>query len=141
MTNMFFPDEQIGVDDLYFVCYMIERVARNLKQPNKYVANSIGHDELVRNLSLADVLHAENPLAVEHKWIEEYQLEPGNYDVSKVDANLCEKIPTALQMAKVYKRLIITRVHTMSPLLTLQGAILPVASDEMLNYSPSCSWQ
>ena len=51
------------------------------------------------------------------------------------------KIPTALQMAKVYKRLIITRVHTMSPLLTLQGAILPVASDEMLNYSPSCSWQ
>ncbi len=112
MTNMFFPDEQIGVDDLYFVCYMIERVARNLKQPNKYVANSIGHDELVRNLSLADVLHAENPLAVEHKWIEEYQLEPGNYDVSKVDANLCEKIPTALQMAKVYKRLIInTMTH------------------------------
>ena len=49
MTNMFFPDEQIGVDDLYFVCYMIERVARNLKQPNKYVANSIGHDDLARN--------------------------------------------------------------------------------------------
>ena len=48
MTNVFFPDEQISKDDLYFVCYMIERVARQLKQPNKYVANMMGHDELAK---------------------------------------------------------------------------------------------
>ena len=65
MTNVFFPDEQVSTNDLYFVCYMIERIARRLKQPNKYVANAMGHDELAKKLSLADVLHAENPLAVE----------------------------------------------------------------------------
>ena len=55
MTNVYFPDEQISKDDLYFVCYMIERIARQLKQPNKYVVNMIGHDELAKKLSLADI--------------------------------------------------------------------------------------
>jgi hypothetical protein len=105
MTNVYFPDETISQDDLYFVCYMIERIARRLKQPNKYVANAMGHDELARKLSLASVLHSENPLAVEADWIDNYQLKEGCYDVSKVDPELCSKIPTATQMGKVYKRL------------------------------------
>ena len=111
MTNIFFPEEQVKTDDLYFVCYMIERIARQLKQPNKYVANGIGHDELVKKLSLADVLHAENPLAVAADWIEEYQLKEGNYDVTKVNPELCPKIPTAIQMGKVYKRLALSTMQ------------------------------
>ena len=37
MKNKYFPDENIETNDLYFVCYMIERVARHIKQKNKYV--------------------------------------------------------------------------------------------------------
>ena len=33
MSNIYFPDEEITFNDLYFVCYMIERVARSIKQP------------------------------------------------------------------------------------------------------------
>lgn len=95
MRNVFFPEDEVTTDDLYFVCYMIERIARQLKQPNKYVANIMGHDELVKKLSLADTLHSENPLAVASDWTDEYQLQPGNYDVTKVDAELCPTIPTA----------------------------------------------
>ena len=76
MTNVFFPEEKVTTDDLYFVCYMIERIARQLKQPNKYVANIMGHDELVKKLSLADTLHSENPLAVASDWTDGYQLQP-----------------------------------------------------------------
>ena len=111
MTNVFFPNELVKTDDLFFVCYMIERVARQLKQPNKYVANIMGHDELAKKLSLADVLHSENPLAVVADWIDEYQLEEGNYDVTKVDPELCPKIPTATQMGKVYKRLVLNTMQ------------------------------
>lgn len=111
MTNVFFPNELVKTDDLFFVCYMIERIARQLKQPNKYVANIMGHDELVKKLSLADVLHSENPLAVVADWIDEYQLEEGNYDVTKVDPELCSKIPTATQMGKVYKRLVLNTMQ------------------------------
>ena len=111
MTNVFFPNELVKTDDLFFVCYMIERIARQLKQPNKYVANIMGHDELVKKLSLADVLHSENPLAVAADWIDEYQLEEGNYDVTNVDPELCSKIPTATQMGKVYKRLVLNTMQ------------------------------
>lgn len=107
MTNVFFPDEEIKTDDLYFVCYMIERIARRLHQPNKYVVNAIGHDELAKKLSMADVLHSENPLAVAADWIEEYGLQTGDFDVTDVNPELCEKVPTATQMGKVYKRLIL----------------------------------
>ncbi|WP_033147193.1 hypothetical protein [Prevotella sp. P6B1] len=112
MKNVFFPEDEISTDDLYFVCYMIERTARQLKQPNKYVANMMGHDELAKKLSLADVLHSENPLAVASDWIEEYGLQPGNFDVTQVDAELCPEIPTATQMGKVYKRLILNTMQS-----------------------------
>ena len=87
---------------------MIERIARQQKQPNKYVANAMGHDELAKKLSLADVLHSANPLAVAADWTEEYHLQPGTHDVTKVDPSLCSRIPTAIQMGKVYKRLILS---------------------------------
>ena len=111
MTNVFFPEDKVDADDLYFVCYMIERIARQLKQPNKYVANAMGHDELAKKLSLADVLHSENPLAVAADWIDEYQLKPGHYDVEAVNPELCSTIPTATQMGKVYKRLILNTLQ------------------------------
>ena len=42
MSNIYFPDEQITFGDLYFVCYMIERVARSIKQRNRYVVERLG---------------------------------------------------------------------------------------------------
>ncbi len=56
MTNVFFPNELVKTDDLFFVCYMIERVARQLKQPNKYVANIMGHDGLAKKHPICEVL-------------------------------------------------------------------------------------
>lgn len=111
MKNVYFPEEEVTVNDLYFVCYMIERVARQLKQPNKYVVNRMGHDELAMKLSLASVLHSENPLSVAAEWIDEYQLQKGQYDVTAVDASLCSRIPTETQMGKVYKRLILSTLQ------------------------------
>ena len=82
MTNIYFPDEEITVNDLYFICYMIERVARKLHQRNRYVVNHIGKEELKHLISVANVLHAENPLAVEDAWIRDYALEKGDTDVT-----------------------------------------------------------
>ena len=69
MKNKYFSDEDIEANDLYFVCYMIERVARRIKQKNKYVVNTIGRDGLYHLLSCAGVLHCENPLKVEEDWM------------------------------------------------------------------------
>lgn len=49
MTNVFFPNEKVQEDDLYFVCYMVERIARRLKQPKNYVVNDMGKDNAIES--------------------------------------------------------------------------------------------
>jgi hypothetical protein len=102
----------------------------------------MGHDELAKKLSLADTLHSENPLAVASDWTDEYQLRPGNYDVSKVDSELCPAIPTATQMGKVYKRLIL---NTLQPGEDYADAILRVYNNPICevidNYNTSAYYE
>ena len=111
MTNIFFPDEQISVNDLFFLCYMIERVARKLHQKNKYVVNAISKDEWRRLISLANVLHCENPLKIEYDWIKEYHLEKGDFDITNVNPELVDEIPSETQIGKVYMRLILSTLQ------------------------------
>lgn len=108
MRNIYFPDETVNENDLYFVCSMIERIARTIKQPNRYVVNRIGKKGLQEKLSVANVLHSENPEAVVQQWIEEYVLENGDFDVTRTNPSLVTTIPTALQMGKVYTRLVLS---------------------------------
>lgn len=112
MKNIYFEDEEIMTNDLYFICYMIERVARHIHQKNKYVVNTIGKDSFMHLISVSNVLHCENPLKIEDDWIKEYQLEDGDFDITAVDADLAEIIPTPTQMGKVYQRLISDTMST-----------------------------
>lgn len=106
MKNLYFPDEEIQAGDLRFLCYMTERVARKLHQKNRYVINKIGKDAIRHLLSVANVLHAQNPLSVEEEWIQDYGLREGTFHISNVDPELAPRIPTPLQIGKVYQRLI-----------------------------------
>lgn len=142
MTNIYFPDEKIKKNDVYFICYMIERVARKLHQRNRYVVNQIGRANLEHLISVANVLHAENPMAVEDDWIEEYSLTEGDTDVAAVDPELVEKIPGAIQMGKVYQRLIF---DTLQPGESEVEAIIRVYNDEICdvidNYNCSAYYE
>lgn len=106
MNNKYFPDERITFNDLYFVCYMIERVARTIHQRNRYVVEKLGAEGLWHQLSIAETNHCLNPDQVVHEWIEQYQLTTGDVDVTKVDLRFTDKIPSPTQMGKVYARLI-----------------------------------
>ena len=55
MKNKYFPDEDIAENDIFFMCYMIERVARKVHQPNKYVVNAMGGRALPRDQLCADL--------------------------------------------------------------------------------------
>lgn len=111
MRNIYFSDEEITRDDLFFVCSLIERVARAQKQPNKYVVNEIGKQGLLRMLSLANVMHSENPEAVTCRIIEEYHIEKGEFDITGIDPRFADKVPTPLDMGKVYSRLILSTMR------------------------------
>lgn len=106
MSNKYFPDEKITFNDLYFVCYMIERVARRLRQHNRYVVTSLGDEGLTHELSIAETNHCLNPEQVESEWIERYHMSQGNFDVTDVDPKFTDKYPSVTQMGKVYARLV-----------------------------------
>ena len=40
----------------------------------------------------------------EDEWIEEYRLKKGNFDITDVDLELVDEIPSETQMGKVYTR-------------------------------------
>ena len=107
MRNKYFPEEEIQLNDLFFMCYMIERVARHIHQKNKYVVNAIGKNELYHLISCANVLHCENPLKVEEDWINAYELQCSDYDVTAVNKELATINPTPLEMGEDYQRLIV----------------------------------
>lgn len=142
MTNIFFEDEEITDNDLYFLCYMIERVARKLHQRNSYVVNQISKAEWLRLISLANVLHCENPLKIEDEWIEEYHLEKGDFDITSVDPELVDQIPSATQIGKVYMRLILS---TLQPGEDYIDGMIRVYNDEICeiidNYNSSAYYE
>ncbi len=142
MKNKHFPEEEIRQDDVYFICYMIERVARRMHRRNADIVNVIGREELWHLLSVANVLHCENPEDVEDDWIAHYGIQRGNFDVSDVDRELVSEIPTALQMGKVYDRLIF---DTIQPEETEADAIMRVYNDDICsvidNYNCSAYYE
>lgn len=112
MKNCVFPDEDVTENDLYYLCFMIEKTARTLRQHNRYVVNQIDATEWRRLISIANMLHCDNPDKVCAEWIEEYHLEMGNFDITITDPWLEVHVPFPTQMGRVYKRLILA---TMQP--------------------------
>ena len=141
MSNIYFPDEEITFNDLYFVCYMIERVARSIKQPNHYVVEHLGQKGLARQLSIARTNHCLNPDQVVSDWKEEYHLENGTTDVTRIDNRFTDTVPSATQMGKVYARLINTVSEGQDLVQTIQTVYASPICHAIDNYNSSAYYE
>lgn len=142
MSNIYFPDEEITFNDLYFVCYMIERVARNIKQRNRYVVEHIGSEGLARQLSIAETNHCLNPEQVVSDWKEEYKLALGDVDVTLLDSEYTDKVPSDTQMGKVYARLIDSvSKQGLDLVQTIQNVYASPICDAIDNYNSSAYYE
>ena len=93
-------------------------------------------------ISCAEVLHCENPLKVELDWINDYEFECGNYDITDVDNELATIMPSPLDMGAVYQRLII---NTLSSKEDYVDGIIRVYNDDICdvidNYNCSAFYE
>lgn len=90
-------------NDLFFLCSLIDYIARKTKNRRFVVVNAIGKENLQRLYDLADVYHSENIDKITDEIIIKYKLEQGSFDnVSDCAYN----VPTHWDIGKVYKRLI-----------------------------------
>lgn len=89
-------------NDLFYLCSLIEYIARKTHNTKEYVVNKIGKDFLVKIYNLAEVYHSENIDKVSDEIINECNIENGNY---KID-NCKSRVPAYFEIGAVYERLI-----------------------------------
>ncbi|MBQ0155114.1 MAG: hypothetical protein KBT22_00870 [Bacteroidales bacterium] len=93
-------------NDLFFVCSLVEYIARKTKNDRGVIVNALGEDTLTKLYNLADVYHCENIDKVSDELITEKHISRGNYD--NISGLTEVRIPTHFDIGKVYERLIST---------------------------------
>lgn len=91
-------------NDLFFVCSLIECIARKTNNTKKYVVTKLGKETIQKIYELADVYHSENIEKVTDEFIEKCHLEKGSYDVTK---DCKYRVPTIWELGRIYQRLVI----------------------------------
>ena len=87
--------ESRRANDIFFVCSLVDYIARKTKNRRSDVVEALGPQRLGRIVELADVYHSDNIDAVSYRYIEEAGIGEGDFDT------------VAAARYKVYKRLVL----------------------------------
>lgn len=97
--------EDSKLNDLFFLCSLIEYVARQTKNERCVVVNALGQKGLLHYYELAEVYHCENIDKVCYEMVNKYHIAEGYYDnVAEVEPG--ENVPTHWDIGKVMYRLV-----------------------------------
>ena len=90
-------------NDIFFLCSLIDYIARRTKNRRVDVVDALGKAQLEKIYSLADVYHSDNIDRVADDFIESAHIPTGDFDnVAKARYS----IPSHWDIGKVYKRLV-----------------------------------
>ena len=91
-------------DDLFYVCSMIEYVARKTHNKVKDVVEKLTDLDLLHQLKAARVNHCLSYEQVCDEWIEEYGIAEGTYDNTAVYR---KPMPTETTIGRIYQKRIL----------------------------------
>ncbi len=90
-------------NDLYYVCALIEYIARQTKNHRSYVVKRIGVEGLRRQLKDAEVNHCLSFEQVSDELIERYGIDEGDFET----VERCKyKVPDYVDIGKLYATII-----------------------------------
>lgn len=91
-------------NDLFFVCSLIDYIARKTLNKRRDVVDALGREAIEKIYELADIYHSDNIDNVSDQFIEEAGIREGCFD----NVGECGySIPSHWDIGKVYKRLIL----------------------------------
>lgn len=91
------------VNDLFYVCTVIEFVARNTRNHVRDIINRLSDDELRHQLRAASANHCLSMEQICDEWVEDYSIPMGSYD----NISACRySVPSVTSIGRVYQRLI-----------------------------------
>ena len=79
-------------NDLFYLCALIEYVARATKNRNRVIVNALGEERLTKIYKLADIYHSDNIARVAYDLIKECNIENDYFDITDVIHSLCDKL-------------------------------------------------
>ena len=122
-------------DDLFYVCSMIEFVARKTNNKCKDVVAKMSEKELEHQMKAAGVNHCLSFEQVCDEWIEEYGIQNGNFD----NITTCRyTVPTVTAIGRVYQTLIMDVMQLYGSVAeTIKKVYNSFISDEISNYNSS----
>ncbi len=93
----------INNSNLFYLCSLVEYIARKQKLERKDVINILGKDNINRIYTSADILHSEPIEKISDEYIIYANIPSGNYD----NVSACNyAVPDFWTIGKVYERLI-----------------------------------
>ena len=122
-------------NNLFYLCSLIEYIARATRNHNRVVVNALGEARIQKIYDLADVYHSDNIERVASDFIDEAKIEQGSFDITAANYS----IPSYWDMGKVYKRLIL-KVSNDTPEQYIKTAIIvynSLIADRIDNYNSS----
>ena len=94
--------EDKKANDLFFLCSLIDYIARKTKNHRTAVVDALGTERLAKIYELADIYHSDNINAVADDFIAQADIKTGDFDNV---AQAKYSVPTHWDIGKVYKRL------------------------------------
>lgn len=120
-------------DNLFFVCTVIEYVARSTHNHVRDIVNALSYEDIAHQLNAASVNHCLPMEQICDEWIEDYNIFEGTFD----NVSACRyNVPAVTAIGRVYQRLILD-VTKDDVIETLRKVYNSFISDEISDFNSS----
>ena len=119
-------------DDIYYVCTMIEFVARVTNNRRRDIVKKLSKKNIEHQLKVAEVNHCLSYEQVADEWIEEYGIAEGMYDTVK-ECNYT--IPSVNAIGRVYQQLVLETMEENNEAQAIIDIFSSFISDEISNFN------
>ena len=121
-------------DDIYYVCTMIEFVARATKNRRKDVIARLSKRNIEHQLKVAEVNHCLSFEQVSDEWIEQYGISIGIFDTV---SNCKYTVPSVTAIGRVYQQLVLVTAKENEEAQAIIDVFSSFISDEISNFNSS----
>lgn len=120
-------------DNLFYVCTVIEFVARSTHNHVRDIINKLSDDDIEHQLKAASVNHCLSMEQICDEWVEDYNISNGNYN----NVSACRyAVPSVPSIGRVYQRLILDVMED-NVIETLRKVYNSFMSDEISDFNSS----
>ena len=119
-------------DDIYYVCTMIEFVARETNNRRSDIISKISKKSIEHQLKVAEVNHCLSLEQVAEEWIEQYAITTGTFNTIET----CRyTVPSVTSIGRVYQQLVLATLEEKDVAQAIIDVFSSFISDEISNFN------